>query len=203
MAGEITQEAIMLALGGAGVGATGAIGAQIVAAIFTAKREKKKALADEVRWEFDSVAKRRDRNMDQKAALFVRFLSTVQEIERKEAWANVISDATFKSYGEQQDQLEAMVQEVSLIAPDVYRHVYATKKNVSKMLIEKSAFRNSMRSEDEKSAAITNAEKQVQIWLGRTQVAMRAYIDHREVVWPDEEIQLERIAQMKGRPSNT
>ncbi len=174
-----------------------------MAAIFTAKREKKKALADEVRWEFDSVAKRRDRNMDQKAALFVRFLSTVQEIERKEAWANVISDATFKSYGEQQDQLEAMVQEVSLIAPDVYRHVYATKKNVSKMLIEKSAFRNSMRSEDEKSAAITNAEKQVQIWLGRTQVAMRAYIDHREVVWPDEEIQLERIAQMKGRPSNT
>lgn len=191
----------MLALGGAGLGATGAVGAQIVAAIFTAKRENKKALADEARWEFDSQAKRRDRNLDQKTALFVRFLSAVREIHRKEAWANVISDEVFQSYGEEQDQIEAMVQEISLIAPEVYRHAYATKKSLSKMLIEKSAFRNSQRSDDAKQTAITNAEEQVDIWLGRTQVAMRAYINHEEVVWPEEEIQLEKIAQAKARRS--
>lgn len=63
MAGEVTQEAITLALGGAGIGAGGAVAAQIVAAFFTGRREKK-------RFEWD----KKQTFVDDKRAVFVAFL---------------------------------------------------------------------------------------------------------------------------------
>ncbi|MEV4954168.1 hypothetical protein [Paenarthrobacter nitroguajacolicus] len=67
MAGEITQEAILLALGGAGIGAGGAVASQIVAAIFTGRREKR-------RFEWD----KKQTFSDDKRTVFVAFLRQAQ-----------------------------------------------------------------------------------------------------------------------------
>ncbi|WP_459384532.1 hypothetical protein [Arthrobacter humicola] len=67
MAGEVTQEAILLALGGACIGAGGAVAAQTVSAIFTGRREKK-------RFEWD----KQQTFSDDKRAVFVSFLRQAQ-----------------------------------------------------------------------------------------------------------------------------
>jgi hypothetical protein len=78
MAGEIAQEvAVALALGSAAIGAGGSILSQVVAGVITSRREKKKAQADEKRWQLESDAKRRDRSLDHKIALFAKFIASV------------------------------------------------------------------------------------------------------------------------------
>jgi hypothetical protein len=67
MAGEITREAITLALGGAGIGAGGAVIAQIVAAIFTGRRENRR-----FKWEKQQTFR------DDKREVFVSFIRLVE-----------------------------------------------------------------------------------------------------------------------------
>ena len=67
MAGEVAQEAIVLALGGAGIGAGGAVLAQIVAAIFTGRRESRR-----LRWDQEQVFR------DEKREAFVSFLRLIE-----------------------------------------------------------------------------------------------------------------------------
>ncbi|MDQ0868991.1 hypothetical protein QFZ70_001464 [Arthrobacter sp. V1I9] len=185
MAGEITQEAILLALGGAGLGATGAVAAQIVAAVFTARRENKKALAEEARWKLENDAKRRDRNLDHKIDLFGRFLSVAESLYQDMAWGTQITDEEFHAYQPRMQELRDKAEEIGLIAPEVFRHTQATLRSIGKMLEIKTPFLWSAKTG---KPSIEQAEECVAAWIRLTRGAIRSYINYEPVDWDEKEL---------------
>ena len=193
MAGEIAQEvAVALALGSAAIGAGGSILSQVVAGVITSRREKKKARADEKRWQLESDAKRRDRSLDHKIALFARFMASVQGIERAEAWGNPITHATFMGHSQTLDELQRVVEEIGLIAPEVHRHARAAYVSLNKMLIAKV---RTDKDDQDATKAVSRAEESLGFWIGLTRTAIRSYINHEPVDWPEQ-----AIAEHKRRP---
>lgn len=195
MAGEITQEAINL-LTSAAIGAGGAVSAQVVGGIITSRREARKAAAEERRWQLESNAKRRDRGLDQKVALFSKFLATVEGIRQAEAWGKPISSRTFYEHDRTLYELNGTLEEIGLVAPDVYKHMKATHDAVGNMLWSKIS-QEYEQGDPAEVAAARRAEEALQFWMGLTRAALRSYINHEPVVWPEEAIYDFKAAQRR------
>ncbi|MFJ6416517.1 hypothetical protein [Paeniglutamicibacter sp. NPDC091659] len=182
MAGEITQEAIVLALGGAGIGATGAIVAQIVGGIFTTGREKRKANSDRELWELEAEAKRRDRSIEQKTELMTEILTLAE---------NLISDVYFRSHFDsgvtanqnaQYDELRRSVHRLSILVPEVYPHAKALLNPTGRfMLTRHTDFYNNVEHSEDVGNRI-NAEYAIAGSSVRSaQDAFSAYISHKSL----------------------
>ncbi|MET4003905.1 hypothetical protein ABIB48_002643 [Arthrobacter sp. UYCu511] len=202
MAGEITQQAILLALGGAGIGASGAVGAQIVAAIFTGKREKKQAEDTEERWKREAEAKRRDRSLDHKTALFVKFFATMEDVHRFESPSAVLDHDTIRTrFAEMRPVIEA-VEEIGLIAPEIYRYVQKTSKLMTDYIFTKLGWGHPQKNSPSHLLAIKQEHALVGGWIHLTRAAVRSYIAHEQVIWPEQAIAElnEKIRLMKLAP---
>ncbi|MEC5181265.1 hypothetical protein [Arthrobacter sp. CG_A4] len=190
MAGEIAQEvAVVLALGGAAIGAGGSILAQVTAGIITSRREKKKLITEDKRWQAESDAKRRDRNFDRKVALFSSFLASAQAMERAATWGPPEAYEMLLEDSETQtlSEIRKVVEEIGLLAPEVHRHVQSTFAALIKM------HAGMTRSDSQKyapanRAAIGAAVQDVAFWLGHTRKAIGSYINHENVEWPEQAI---------------
>ncbi|WP_458111194.1 hypothetical protein M1D88_12600 [Arthrobacter sp. R1-13] len=196
MAGEIAQEvAIMLALGSAAIGAGGSIISQAVGGVIASRREQKKAEADEKRWHLENDARRRDRQLEHKIELFTKFLSTVEGIERSEAWGQSMTRDAYLGHTERLDQLRDLVEEIGLLAPEVYRHARTTYMRVRLMFVTKTHY-VTQKDDKEAEVSIKRAEEDVAFWIGQSRHAIRSYISHKPVEWPEQAI-AERIAERK------
>ncbi|RAM37694.1 hypothetical protein DBZ45_08830 [Arthrobacter globiformis] len=161
--------------------------AQIVAAIFTSKREAKKAIADEERWRLENEAKRRDRNLDHKTDLFVRFLAIAESLYQDMAWeGNSITDEEFHAYQPRLQELREKVEEIGLIAPEVLRHAQVTLRTIGKMLEVKTPFLSFGQARASKDS-VREKEEWVRRWIAMTRDAMTFYINHEPVVFPVDE----------------
>lgn len=186
MAGEIAQEvAVALALGSAAIGAGGSVLSQVVGGRITSRRERKKAEADERRWRTESDAKRRDRNLDQKIELFSRFLAALEGIQRAEAWSSPVSHADFLAHNQTLDEAQQILEEIGLIAPEVYPHAKATHKSVTSMLFAK-LHPGFPVGHPVMVTEARNAEAVLGFWMANTRAAIRSYINHEPVAFPDE-----------------
>lgn len=185
-----------MALGSAAIGAGGSILSQVVGGIVTSRREKKKAEADERRWQIESDAKRRDRNLDHKIALFSKFLASMEGIQRTEDWAAPRTEATWDSYEQTLNDLREVVEEIGLIAPDVYRHATSTFISFSQLLFAKL---DSGYAKGDRAAvrAADTAELSLDFWVELTRIAIRSYISHEDVEWPEQAI-AEHERELKG-----
>ncbi|MDQ0730444.1 hypothetical protein [Arthrobacter sp. B1I2] len=188
MPGEITQEAINLALGSAGLAATGAVAAQIVAAVFTGKREKKKAEAEERRWQIESDVKRRDRNLDHKLDLFARFLSTAESVYQDMAWGTQITDDEFHEYQPRLQQLRELSEEIGIIAPETYKHTNHVLTLIGRMLKIKTPFLSPPIKTRADQEAIEEAEQRVTRMIRLTRAAFRSYVSHQPLDWPEKDL---------------
>lgn len=188
MAGEIAQEAaIVLALSSAAIGAGGSVLSQVVGGIITSRREKKKGEAEDRRWRIETDAKRRDRGLEQKLALFSRFLATVEGIKRAELWGTPVSHETFHEYQRSLEELQETVEEVGLVAPEVYPHLKATYVAVGRMLWSKVGSKYEQGDPDAVIAA-DRAQGSLHFYMGITRTALRAYVNHEPVEWPEQAI---------------
>ncbi|WP_156368478.1 hypothetical protein [Arthrobacter sp. Leaf137] len=197
MAGEIAQEvAIMLALGSAAIGASGAIMSQVFGGVIASRREQKKAEADEKRWHIENNAKRRDRQLEHKTQLFTKFLSTAERIkQRSGSWGHAITEETYADARKNLNQLRDLAEEIGLLAPEVYRHASMTYYRNNLMFVTSTGF---LTKEDEKWAAgsIKAAEEDASFWIWETRRAIRSYISHEPVDWPEQAI-AERTAERR------
>jgi hypothetical protein len=156
LAGEIAQEvAVALALSSAAIGAGGSVLSQIVGGVIVSRREKKKAEADERRWHIEADAKRRDRSLDHKIELFSRFLAALEGIQRAEAWGSPVSHQDFMAHNQTLDEAQQVLEEIGLIAPDVYRHANATHRSVTT-----NALHESTRWLSDRSSGICNGSQE-------------------------------------------
>lgn len=190
MAGEIAQEAaVVLALGGAAIGAGGSVLAQIVAGMIASRRENKKTSAEYQRWQAESDAKRRDRNFDRKVELFSSFLASAQAMVQaaslgpSEVYVAVLDD----SKAQPLEGLHEAVEEIGILAPDVYQHVQSTYAALLKMHFRLIRV-DPQRDEIANILAIDAAAKESRFWISHTRVAVRSYMNHEAVKWPEQEI---------------
>jgi hypothetical protein len=195
LAGEIAQEvAIMMTLGSAAIGASGAIIAQIVSGFITSKREARQAEADEKRWQIENDAKRRDRQLEHKTQLFTKFLSTAEGIKQRSGdWGHAITQETYADTRKNIEQLRDLAEEIGLLAPEVYRHAAHSYYRINLMFLTCTGF---LTKEDEAAAAesLEAAEDDANFWIWHTRRAIRAYISHEPVEWPEQAI-AERAAK--------
>lgn len=198
MAGEIAQEvAVALALGSAAIGAGGSVLSQVVGGIITGRRERRKAEADEHRWRVESDAKRRDRSLDHKIGLFSRFLATIEGIQRAESWGSPVSHSNFMAYNQTLDEAQQVLEEIGLIAPDVYPHAKATHRSASVMLFAKSHAGYPVGHPVFVTGA-RNAEETLQFWMIHTREAIRSYINHEPVELPEQALTELKVEQRKA-----
>jgi hypothetical protein len=198
LAGEIAQEvAVALALSSAAIGAGGSVLSQIVGGVIVSRREKKKAEADERRWHIEADAKRRDRSLDHKIELFSRFLAALEGIQRAEAWGSPVSHQDFMAHNQTLDEAQQVLEEIGLIAPDVYRHANATHRSVTTMLFTKVHVGYPIGHPVFVTGA-RNAEETLRFWMGQTRVAIRSYINHEPVAWPEQALAELKLAQRQA-----
>jgi hypothetical protein len=191
MAGEIAQEvAIMLAIGSATIGASGAIVSQVVAGVITGKREQRKADAEAERWKVDADAKRRDRQMDRKIELFSEFLSTMREFSASDVWLR--KEPTSEMAEGQRHlvrKLGLAAEEIGILAPELYDYAESAYKTASNAVMAHN-FRKILRGKDgqearayvaEVSAEVTEVRQSMltSMWLFRD--ATRSYVSHEPV----------------------
>ena len=173
MAGEITQEAIVLALGGAGIGATGAIITQIVGGIFTAKREKRKTISDRELWEHEAEAKRRDRSLDQKIEIFTEILALSADLSNDVYFQIAISDELRATFWQQTSSLRSMAQRVSILAPELFGHAEQIVSKCDALVAARRLEENGADPTPPYSAALKS--------IADAREAFRAYIDHKPI----------------------
>jgi len=202
LAGEIAQEvAVALALGSAAIGAAGSVLSQAVGGYITGKREKRRADAEEKRWSIESDAKRRDRSLDQKVELFSRYLALIGGIERDEMWGRPVSTEAFMAYNETLDEVQQIIEEIGLIAPELHRFVAITSKRTVGMLF--SRFGEKYENGDPgELAAGKRAHEDLQFWIAQTRIAFRSYINHEPVEWPEQAIAEHKAALRKSKATD-
>jgi hypothetical protein len=196
MAGEISQDvAIALALGSAAIGAGGSIISQIVGGVITSRREQKKAEAEDRRRQVENEAKRRDRQLDRKIELLSKFLSAAERAEQTPTWGRPLSSEELQEHDDTLVQLRVSVEEIGLLVPDLYRfadNIYdAVRYMLLHMVVAESKW------EEKSSERIGNAQDYVAFLISLTRVAVRSYINHEPVEWPEHAI-AEYHAQRKN-----
>jgi hypothetical protein len=90
------------------------------------------------------------------------------------------------------DELQEVVEEIGLIAPEVHRHAKATYVSLNKMLFAKV---RTDKDDQDATKAVSRAEESLGFWIGLTRTAVRSYINHEPVGWPEQ-----AIAEHKRRP---
>lgn len=192
----------MLALGSAAIGAGGSIVSQIVGGVITSRREQRKAVVEEERWKLEIEAKRRDRQLEYKTELFGRFLSAAEGTQRDE---NLGKSINYEQYMEQQvvvTQLRDWAEEIGLLVPEVYRHVKSTYKSVRIMLMQKHLM-HVLEASETAPEDLSRREQEVVFWIRQTREAIRSYINHEPVEWPEQLIAERKAEQRKAAPSES
>ncbi|MBV1778718.1 hypothetical protein KRR55_06275 [Paeniglutamicibacter sp. ABSL32-1] len=180
MAGEITQEAIALALGGAGIGAGGAIIAQIIGGILTAKREKRKAASDRELWEFEAEAKRRDRSIDEKIEVFAAILSVSESLITVIHLEPIFGEQPLSTLRTKLSELQSHVQKLSILVPELFEHADGVfqRCNVMVMITSRSHFLSDRENlHTEINPAHHEADESIKI----ARAAFQAYVSHKPI----------------------
>jgi hypothetical protein len=178
MAGEIAQEvAIMLAIGSATIGASGAIVSQVVAGVITGKREQRKADAEAERWKLEADAKRRDRQLDRKIELFGKFLSTSQELlalQKKEG-----QEATEQRQNAV-TKLGSMSEEIGIHAPELYLYARSTY-HAALVAILTIAIGKPTDSEGHQEFQARRTRASLEFWTRAFRESTRLYVSHEPI----------------------
>lgn len=188
MAGEIAQEvAVMLALSSAAIGASGAVISQVVAGAITGKRERGKADVEADRWKAEADAKRRDRQMDRKIALFSEFLSTMREFSASDVWLRETKITSEMTEDQRQlvTKLGRAAEEIGILAPELYEYAEAAYRAADYAAIG-HVLRGHLQGKGGQeagadAAGITKLRESVStsIWLFRN--ATRSYVSHEPI----------------------
>ena len=168
---------ILLALGSAIIGASGAVASQFVSARLTAKREKQKADADRSRWEADSEARRRDRNLDQKMALFAELLTNADALNM-EAFFGIVSDKEkFPELWSRAKRIREQAETISLLAQEVYEHASLLAESCVSLV----RTRNLESQGADTGAASSKTGEAIRI----ARNAFQEYLGHKPVIPPE------------------
>ncbi len=166
--------------------------------VITSRREQRKAAAEDERWRLEIEAKRRDRQLEYKTELFGKFLSTAEGIERTEGgWGKAITHEGLMAKKDVIDQMRDWGEEIGLLAPELHRHAGVTAAKIQGMYVKKLLAHSETALNDAR-IEIQCAEEDVAFWIRRTREAVRAYMNHEPVVWPEEAIDEHKRAQRES-----
>lgn len=168
---------ILLALGSAIIGASGAVASQFVSGRLTAKREKQKADADRNRWEADSEARRRDRNHDQKTALFAELLANANAINNEVYFLIDPDRESIVKLWTRANEVGEQAELVALLAPEVYEHASLLAQSCANLIRTRQL---ESRGADT-GAASTKTDEAIQA----ARKAFQEYLGHKPVTPPE------------------
>lgn len=189
MAGEIASDAaLVIALGSAVIGASGAIASQVVAGFITGRREQRKADADSKRWELEAEAKRRDRQIDRKIEVLSKFLSTAEVVTGSYRFPkDSISESHERLLGVR-EELHDLTEEIGILAPELYEFAQETWRRAAALIfrIYQESLYSTSRVLDEGTKAemardVEKIRRRLKIWSDTFREATRSYISHEPI----------------------